>query len=219
MLRPGPNTGPVGSFQYSFTGDALVWSDDVFTIHGFTPGDVVPSLELMLSHKHPDDRERVADVVALARATGEPFALWHRVVDARGVHKHVLSVGAGVVDEAGVVGGLTGFIVDLSDAVRDTVAVEVREAVAGVSRSRPGIDQVKGALMLSYSLDADGAFALLRRYSQVVNVKIRDLARELAAAISTGELPQPVRRALDELVDDATRVSTADEVTGQAAAD
>lgn len=217
MLQPGRSTGLVGSFQYSSATDTLTWSDPVYAIHGFRPRDVVPSLELMLSHLHPEDRELAASLLSEVCATGLPFSLWHRIIDAQGLERQVLSVGAGVIDERGVVGGFSGYVTDVTDAVRRAVAAEVQEAVEGVSRSRPVIDQVKGALMLTYSLDADAAFALLRRYSQVANVKVRDVARQISEALASGDFPLGTRQALDRLVAEGARVSTIEEISGQAA--
>ncbi|WP_216843503.1 GAF and ANTAR domain-containing protein [Phytoactinopolyspora alkaliphila] len=48
------------------------------------------------------------------------------------------------------------------------------------------IGQAQGILMERYSLNADRAFALLRRYSQHHNVKLRDVAQMV---ISSGKLP------------------------------
>lgn len=58
----------------------------------------------------------------------------------------------------------------------------LRRAVDG----RNLIGQAQGILMERHGLDAESAFALLRRYSQDHNVKLRDVA---AALISTGQLP------------------------------
>jgi GAF domain-containing protein len=53
-------------------------------------------------------------------------------------------------------------------------------------RSRDVIGQAKGVLMAQRKITADDAFDLLRRASQHRNVKLRDLADEVA---STGDLP------------------------------
>lgn len=214
MFNPGAEAGLVGSFRYTGADNTLVWSEPVFTIHGFAPGDVVPSLDLALSHVHPDDREdavRLADEVC---ATGRPFAFWHRILDSRGGERRVVSVGAGLFDDHGAVVGFSGFVADVTDPVRRAVADEVADALARMADSRPAIEQSKGALMLTYAVDADTAFHLLRRYSQVLNVKVRELARDVATAITTGSLPLGSRETWDRL---AAEVSTPEEPTGQAA--
>jgi GAF domain-containing protein len=52
--------------------------------------------------------------------------------------------------------------------------------------SRHLIGQAQGILMERFALSADKAFAVLRRYSQDNNVKLRDLAEEI---VSTRQLP------------------------------
>ncbi|WP_407812584.1 hypothetical protein, partial [Staphylococcus aureus] len=46
----------VGGFRYHRHGDRWQWSGAVARIHGYTPGTVTPTTELILSHKPPDDR-------------------------------------------------------------------------------------------------------------------------------------------------------------------
>jgi hypothetical protein len=52
--------------------------------------------------------------------------------------------------------------------------------------SRAVIEQAKGALVMRYGLDADRAFAVLRRWSQDRNIKLRTVAEALIA-VSRGD--------------------------------
>jgi hypothetical protein len=52
-------------------------------MHGYEPGTVVPTTELLLDHKHPDDRQQVAAVLDLV-LQGEPFSSRHRIIDTAG---------------------------------------------------------------------------------------------------------------------------------------
>ena len=49
-------------------------------------------------------------------------------------------------------------------------------AVELSAETRAAIEQAKGALMITYGLDEDEAFALLRWHSQHSNIKLRDIA-------------------------------------------
>ena len=52
------------------------------------------------------------------------------------------------------------------------------------------IEQAKGALMLTYGRSTRTTRSpLLRRYSQQVNVKVRDVARNVVEALPDGDLP------------------------------
>jgi hypothetical protein len=83
-----------------------------------------------------------------------------------------------------------------------------------MSQSRPAIEQAKGALMISYGLDADRAFQLLRSYSQRTNVKLRDVARNVVEALVDRDLPLGSRATWDELAAELTDDTPEEERSG-----
>ncbi|NUR09124.1 MAG: ANTAR domain-containing protein [Nocardioidaceae bacterium] len=203
------NPGPTGSFHFSHASRTWTWSDDLFGIFGFAPGDVVPTRELILFHQHPEDRSEIEALLDDVIATGRPFSVWHRLVDAHGATRQVVTVGAGDF-EAGRLQGFSGYLVDVTESVRLTTSREVDEAMEQMSQSRPAIEQSKGALMMRYRLDEQGAFALLRRYSQQANVKVRDVARTLVASLPLGGPGREERHHWDRLADEL-RLGAGDE--------
>jgi hypothetical protein len=179
---------------------AWTWSDELYAIYGFDVGEVVPSADLVARHQHPEDRDEVERLLGESVQTGAPFSLWHRLLTAQGAVRHVVMLSAGEFDDAGVLVGLRGYVVDLTEPLRLAAAREVDDAMEQLLRSRPLIDQAKGALMMVYAVDEGAAFELLRRYSQQVNVKVRDVARLLVeSASTTGSWPSDARAALDRL--------------------
>jgi len=59
---------------------ALRWSDETFRIFGYKPGEIEVTMDAFYRSVHPDDRERVRQAAAHARATGEIYDLEHRVI-------------------------------------------------------------------------------------------------------------------------------------------
>ena len=59
------------------------------------------------------------------------------------------------------------------------------DAVRALAASMPVIEQAKGVLMGCFGVDADGAFAILRRVSSTRHVKLRDLAAVVVDAASS----------------------------------
>ena len=55
-----PVATPLGSFVHRPAEDRWSWSDELYAIHGLTPGEVVPTTALVESHRHPEDRARGA---------------------------------------------------------------------------------------------------------------------------------------------------------------
>lgn len=194
-------TGPYGPFVYTVATGSWWWSDDLYRILGFEPGDVVPTTDLLLRHKHPDDVAVATALIHSAFSSGEPFALWHRVIDARTRTRTVVSVGRGVRDDAGELVEVHGYMVDVTGSTRGQTAREVDEAVRRSAETRAAIEQAKGILMVTAGLDADAAFALLKRSSQHANVKLRELAQRLVEGLAEGresglEAPEVVARVL-----------------------
>lgn len=124
---------------------------------------------------------------------------WAQAIHALGIHS-VLS--ARLRDAAGVSVGSLNLYANRCDAFdRDDAAVAdvlARHAgiVLGAARhmhdlgqaidSRKVIGQAQGILMERYNLDADQSFAVLRRYSQHNNLKLRLVAQQV---VDTHRLP------------------------------
>src|SRR5258707_1175393 len=79
---------------------------------------------------------------------------------------------------------------------------DVGEGYADGGPQRAGIEQAKGMLMLIYGMDASAAFDLLRWRSQETNVKLKLLARQVAAdfVALSGSEKLPPRSAYDNLI-------------------
>jgi PAS domain S-box-containing protein len=169
-----------GWFRFYFGDQRWEWSEQVQRIHGYEPGSVIPTTDLVLAHKHPDDREQVAATIDQIVNTRQPFSTRHRIVDTGGHVRHVVVVGDRLLDEFGEVIGTHGFYIDVSPPAEN--AEEVLTArVAEISENRAGIEQAKGMLMLIYSIDEHAAFNLLRWLSQEANIKLRPLAEQISA--------------------------------------
>ena len=62
-LGPGAEC-PSGTFECHISSGKMEWSEGMFGIHGLRPGEVVPTLELFMAHKHPLDRKQVLSLWA-----------------------------------------------------------------------------------------------------------------------------------------------------------
>lgn len=169
-----------GWFRFYFDDDRWEWSPEVEILHGYEPGTVTPSTELVLSHKHPGDREHIARLLAEIRGGHQAFSSRHRIVDAAGTIHHVIVVADTLSDADGAVVGTHGFYVDITPS-QDSEQRRVAAAIAEFAENRAMIEQAKGMLMVVYGITADAAFDLLRWRSQEANVKLRLLAEQVLA--------------------------------------
>lgn len=197
-----------GRFVYHVAGQRWEWDDDVFAIHGYAPGEVEPTTDLIMRHKHEQDRERVEETLHDATENGEPFNIYYRIL-ARDEERRVVLVGEGEYDEGrtpvGKVDRLVGFYLDLTPEMDAASSEAAAVAVAAAAEHRETIEQAKGILMLGYGLDADAAFAMLKWWSRNRNVKVREIAGRLIVVAGEGHVSHPgLRRLLDALLDDLT---------------
>ena len=114
----GPLPGDHGRFRWEIERGQAVWSDSVYRLYGYRPGQVVPSSALGLGHKHPDDLPDFVDAVHAGMLADRLIVHEHRVVDVRGAVRRVVMVGRGARDEQGRVQTLYGFVLALRPSDR-----------------------------------------------------------------------------------------------------
>lgn len=173
-----------GWFRFYFDDQHWEWSDQVQRMHGYEPGTVTPTTELVIAHKHPADRNHVAAAINDMIEGRRAFSTRHRIVDTRGNTHHVVVVGDQFCDNSGEVIGTHGFYVDVTPAPDRKREEAISAKVAEIAERRGAIDRTKGMLMLVYGIDEVAAFNLLKSLSQVRNMKLGVLAEQLAKDFS-----------------------------------
>jgi hypothetical protein len=169
----------VGWFRFYFADERWEWSPQVQRMHGYEPGTVSPTTDLVLSHKHPDDYGQVAATLDEIKRTAGAFSTRHRIIDTNGEVHHVVVVGDQLFDDHGAVIGTHGFYIDDTPSATQRHDWMITEAVAEIAEARGVIEQTKGMLMLVYRINADSAFELLKWRSQETNTKLRVLAEQI----------------------------------------
>lgn len=185
------------TFRFTFAEERWEWSEEAARLHGYQPGEVVPTTELLVSHKHPEDRTRFQETVAEMLTHHSAFSSTHRIIDKQGRVHTVAVIAKTIVDEDGEVIGTDGFYLDLDEVVDD----RLEEQVQKFRQNRAGIEQVKGMLMMTYGISDDRAFDLLRWRSQEDNVKVVELCERIAKRVLAEARPDiGMRRTLDHIL-------------------
>jgi PAS domain S-box-containing protein len=91
----------VGSWEWEIASGELSWSDELCRIYGVDPRSFTPTFPQFLALVHPDDRERVAAIVAQAEADHQPYEFFHRIVRPDGSLRVVHARGEVILDERG----------------------------------------------------------------------------------------------------------------------
>jgi PAS domain S-box-containing protein len=195
---------PVGRYELDLASGTWEWSDEVYEMHGFEPGEIVPTTPLILSHKHPDDRSRVDGVLQRAAETGEPFSSVHRILDAKGRSRTLAVTGQGRrAFTSGRVTELFGYFIDVTEVQRDAVAREATASIKASAEQWSGIEQAKGVLMVIYGIEDEAAMSVLREASNRSNIAVRDVAYSLVHLFSGSDVTEvPSREAIEKFLAD-----------------
>lgn len=185
-LGPGAKC-PSGTFEFHVSSGKMEWSDGMFGIHGLRPGDVVPTLELFMAHKHPLDREQVLSVWAELLKAGGQGALLHRIYDIHGKERRVFSAIQAGTGPAGQTEYVRGFMVDVTQSLRIESQDAASTAIERVYAHRDVIEQAKGIVMALRGVDGPAAFDALATVSQQRNAKLRTVAEGLVHAAASGK--------------------------------
>ena len=187
---------PALCFEYDATADRWTCSADLRELYGIPSGQD-PTTPLMLERVVAEDRQVVLQRFEEVLGRARPFSLEYRLVAPDGRTRRLVLVGESE-DAGGEVKRLSGFIVDITQSIRDGAA----EAVLASTEHRASIEQAKGALMLSFGIGEDAAFEMLRTYSNQHNTKLVRVAEYIIAGLADPAFAreEPVRCLLDILL-------------------
>ena len=197
----GRLAGRGGRFVGRPHADRWVWDQQLMVILGDPGREGSTSLQTLLQRVVDDERQLVADAFRAAVAHGDEVLVSCRLQAADGGVRSVLITAEMSGDEPTVVSmsallrtdglaaatgpWLVGHVIDLTTLRLGATRAAANHAVNEAAKHRAVIEQAKGMLMLTYRIDADTAFGLLRRHSQTTNTKVHDLAARLIAHATT----------------------------------
>ncbi|MGH8975770.1 MAG: putative bifunctional diguanylate cyclase/phosphodiesterase, partial [Acidimicrobiia bacterium] len=128
QLAEAQRTARLGSYTWDPATGSVAWSDEMYRILGFAPGEVANHGEAFFSRVHPDDREAVVEAWRAAPGVREPASLEYRIVlpatpgtprppggEIRWVHGQVRPALSGGGDDAADGTRLIGTIQDVTE--------------------------------------------------------------------------------------------------------
>ena len=171
-------------------------------MHGYEPGTVEPTTELLMSHKHPDDRGHVQDLLDRALLSKSSFSSRHRFIDTAGIEHDAIVVADRMSDANGAVVGTARLLPRPHRRPSSrTARWPSTRRYRTCSRPGPSSSRPKGILMAIYRVSPEQAFGVLRWRSQETNTKLRSLAKQVITEMSTQPAPSAdVQAAFDHLL-------------------
>ncbi|MEA3075200.1 MAG: hypothetical protein QOF60_108, partial [Actinomycetota bacterium] len=124
-LAEAQRVAQLGSWENDLRTGRVTWSDQLFRLFGYEPGDVEPSMEHFVERCHPDDRDGV--VAFLARPpSAESFSHLNRIVWPDGRVRWMETQGEFTRADDGTPLAVVGIGVDVTE--RETAAANVLDA-------------------------------------------------------------------------------------------
>ncbi|WP_281750797.1 diguanylate cyclase [Thermodesulfomicrobium sp. WS] len=105
----------VGSLERDLESSVDVWSDELFRILGYAPGEVPADFERFLAHVHPDDLRPLMDAFVQAQGAAASFRQDVRLRTCRGEERWAAVVCSFDTDEHGAVARMHCAVADITD--------------------------------------------------------------------------------------------------------
>lgn len=98
QLRETQSFVQIGSFSYNIEADEMEWSDEMYYIHGYRPGDRPLSLSGIIRHVHPSDKARVERIINQALQNRKDYAFTMLYTRPDGEVRHIHTIGRFAVE-------------------------------------------------------------------------------------------------------------------------
>jgi diguanylate cyclase (GGDEF)-like protein len=163
-LKDAQRVAHIGSWEWDFDSDVMVWSKEMCRIHDVPPEDFVSSYVAFINAVHPDDRPTVDQAVRAARWHGSPLAVDYRLAVTNG-RVHWLCAEANV--ECDAFGKPRRMVGTSRDITRRKLAEEKLEFLAehdpltGLLNRPALVDRLTQAIASSRRGDGIGALLFL----------------------------------------------------------
>lgn len=152
LLNDAQKLAGLGCCEYSPEDGRIIWSDELYRIHGVEPQTFSPSYEAAMQLVHPEDRTACAQALKNALRDGDMFASEFRIIRPDGTLRYLRSLGEVLKDSAGRPFRILWSVLDITEH-----------------------KQIEHALRSS----AEQLTALSRRLVEVQEAERRQLSREL----------------------------------------
>jgi PAS domain S-box-containing protein len=181
-----------GSFGWHVTTGEILWSEQTYQIFGYDDS-AKPSLKLVIDRTHPDDRNRVRQLLEEVSTDGGSFDAKHRLVMPDGAVKYLHVVAHAMRDSSGVV-EFIGAVTDITPARKADESL--RQAQADLAHVNRVTTMGQLAASLAHEINQPIAGASINAYACLRYLK-RDQPDLDGAGQAASRMIRDVNRAAD----------------------
>jgi PAS domain S-box-containing protein len=136
-LAEAQQVAQVGSWELDLVTREPVWSDELFRLFGFAPGEIEPTYEQFLACVHPDDRKAADQFTENVLATKKPASMDVRVVHPDGRVRVLQRRASVMLDDSSKVIRMLGTAQDVTELRQKESELELaRSAAEAASRAK-----------------------------------------------------------------------------------
>jgi PAS domain S-box-containing protein len=136
-LQEAQHIGHIGNWHWQIESGQLSWSDEIYHIFGFKPGQFNATYQTLIQSRHPDDMTRIQQSEQAAFAEGGRHSIDYRIILPDGRVRWVHEEAIAVLDQEGRPRSMSGTIQDITERKQvERDLIESREAAEAASRAK-----------------------------------------------------------------------------------
>jgi PAS domain S-box-containing protein len=195
QLAQAQQLARMGSWEWDLVQNRVTWSEETRRLYAYDSTNFGQSMEVCIQQRiHPDDRDRVNQVMAEAVHTRQPFICDHRVVLPDGSERIMQGRGEILLDDCGEPIKLFGIVQDITEARRAQEALQRSEDQLRQSQKMEAVGRLAGGV----AHDFNNLLTVIDGYC--------------AMALQTQDGTSPIRKNLEEIHKASGRAAS---LTGQ----
>ena len=175
-LNEAQSLSDMGSWQWDAAADAVVWSDNMYRLLGYGPGEVTASFDRFKKHVHPDDLNKVSATISSCVHKKNPFQIEYRFCRADGEVRYARAVGeveCGIDDRPVQIHGTFQDITEQKRQEKELRAVN--ERLDSILKYSPNVISIMDEQGRYLHLNPAGQQMLEVSEEQIAGVSCRDL--------------------------------------------
>lgn len=128
LMAQGQELAQFGNWSWEIADNVVSWSDTLYHIYGIDKKEFKATFEGYQELLHPDDRQRVFEIISGVLQTKEDVEFEERIVRKNGEIRYLRSWGTLKCDEAGVPVKMVGACLDITDSKKTQEELQASEA-------------------------------------------------------------------------------------------